>query len=169
MSGRVPGFHLVQLNIALPKEPLDAPLLADFVAALDPVNVQADAAPGFVWRLQTEDGDATGIRAFGDDRLIVNMSVWASLEALRAFAYGNRAHLAVLRRRREWFERMDVSQCLWWTPAGHMPTIAEAEERLALLRALGPTPDSFTFQRHFPPPDAPSTTPVEDPRDLCPA
>ena len=169
MSRRVPGFHLVQLNIALPKEPLDAPLLADFVASLDSVNAQADASPGFVWRLQTDEGDATGIRAFGDDRLIVNMSVWASLEALRAFAYRNRAHLAVLRRRREWFERMDVSQCLWWVPAGHVPTIPEAEERLALLRALGPTPDSFTFQRHFPAPDAGSTDAVDDARDLCPA
>jgi Domain of unknown function (DUF3291) len=169
VSRRVPAFHLVQLNIALAKEPLDAPLLADFVAALDPVNAQADGSPGFVWRLQTEEGDATGIRAFGDDRMIVNMSVWESLEALRAFAYGNRAHLAVLRRRREWFERMDVSQCLWWTPAGRLPTIPEAEERLALLRVLGPTPDSFTFQRHFPPPDAGATEPVDDARDLCPA
>ena len=166
MSGGVPGFHLVQLNIALPKEPLEAPLLTDFVAALDPVNAQADASPGFVWRLQTEDGDATAIRAFGDDRLVVNMSVWESLDALRAFAYGNRAHLAVLRRRREWFERMAVSQCLWWIEAGDLPTIPDAEHRLDHLRAHGPTPEAFTFQHHFPPRSA---TPVEDPRDLCPA
>jgi Domain of unknown function (DUF3291) len=165
----VAAFHLVQLNIALPKEPLDTPLLAGFVAALEPVNAQADAAEGFVWRLQTEDGDATAIRAFGDDRLIVNMSTWASLEALRDFAYGNREHLAVLRRRREWFERMDVSQCLWWIPAGRVPTVAEAEQRLARLRALGPTPDAFTFRRHFPAPGAGATSPVDDARDLCPA
>ena len=99
------GWHLAQVNIALPREPLDAPLLADFVAALAPVNAVADASPGFVWRLQTEDGDATAIRAFGDDRLIVNMSVWESVEALRGFVYGE-AHAAVLRRRREWFERL---------------------------------------------------------------
>src|SRR3954451_571913 len=118
-EGRVGAvaFHLAQLNIALPKEPLDAPLLAEFVAALEPVNAAADAAPGFVWRLQTDEGDATGIRAFGDDRLIVNMSTWVSLEALRAFVYTNGVHKAVLGRRREWFERMDAYLCLWWVPA----------------------------------------------------
>jgi len=99
----------------------------------------------------------------------VNMSTWASLAALREFAYGNPAHLAVLRRRREWFERMDVAQCLWWVRAGHRPGVAEAEERLALLRTLGPTPDAFTFQRHFPAPGASWTDAVDDARDLCPA
>src|ERR671930_768101 len=107
-----PAFHLAQLNIALPREPLDAPLLAEFVARLEPVNAQADASPGFVWRLQTEDGDATGIRAFGDDRLIVNMSVWESLEALRAFVDSG-GHVAVMRRRREWFERIESHLVLW--------------------------------------------------------
>src|SRR3954452_1292132 len=119
-------FQLAQLNIALAKEPLDAPLLADFMAALDPVNAQADGSAGFVWRLQTDDGDATGIRGFGDDRMIVNLSVWESLEALRAFAYENRGHRAVMRRRREWFERMpDVFLVLWWVPAGDVPSVAE--------------------------------------------
>src|SRR3954451_152203 len=117
------AFHLAQLNIALPVEPLDAPALAEFVAALEPVNAAADAAPGFVWRLQTEDGDATGVRAFGDDRLIVNLSVWESLEALRAFVYGDVTHLAVLRRRREWFDRLESFLVLWWVPAGHRPTV----------------------------------------------
>jgi hypothetical protein len=163
------AFHLAQLNIALPREPLDAPLLAEFVAALDPVNAAADSAPGFAWRLQTEEGDATGIRAFGDDRLIVNMSVWESLEALRGFVYTNRAHLAVLRRRREWFARMEAHMCLWWVPAGHEPSVAEAEERLDTLRALGPTPDAFTFRRSFPPPGGEDARPVDDARDLCPA
>ena len=148
--------QLAQLNIALPREPLTSPLLLEFIARLDPVNAAADAAPGFVWRLQTEDGDATGIRGFGDDRLIVNMSVWESLEALRAFVYSNRAHLDVLRRRREWFERMDFHLVLWWVPAGHRPTVGEAEERLDLLRACGPGPDAFTFRSVYE-------------RDLCPA
>ena len=93
-------LELAQFNIALPREPLDAPLLADFVAALAPVNAAADASRGFRWRLQTEQGDATGVRAFDDHRLIVNMSVWESLEALREFVYSQRAHLDVLRRRR---------------------------------------------------------------------
>ena len=164
------GFQLAQLNIALPREPLDAPLLAEFVAALDPVNASADAAEGFVWRLQTEDGDATAVRGFGDDRLIVNMSVWESLEALRTFVYSSRRHLDVMRRRREWFERMgEMHLVLWWVPAGHRPTVAEAEERLTLLRALGPSPDAFTFRRHFPPPSSADAVAVDDERELCPA
>jgi hypothetical protein len=153
------GWHLAQVNIALPRETLDAPLLAGFVAALAPVNAVADASPGFVWRLQTEDGDATAIRAFGDDRLIVNMSVWESVEALRSFVYGAE-HAAVLRRRREWFERLGVPEtALWWVPAGTIPTVAEAEERLAHLRAHGPTPDAFTLRG---PLDAPASWRVED-------
>jgi heme-degrading monooxygenase HmoA len=150
------GWHLAQVNIGLPREPLDTPLLADFVAALAPVNAVADASPGFVWRLQTEDGDATAIRAFGDDRLIVNMSVWESLEALRAFVYGD-DHAAVLRRRREWFERLgEPETALWWVPAGTIPAIADAEERLAHLRVQGPTPHAFTLRE-----------PVAAPRSLA--
>lgn len=146
------GWHLAQVNIALPREPLDAPLLADFVAALAPVNAVADASPGFVWRLQTEDGDSTAVRAFGDDRLIVNMSVWESLEALRAFVYGP-AHAAVLRRRREWFARLGAPEtALWWVAAGTLPTVAEAEDRLDRLRAHGPGPEAFTLRQPFSPP-----------------
>jgi heme-degrading monooxygenase HmoA len=144
------AFHLAQVNIALPVEPLDAPRLAEFVAALEPVTAAADAAPGFVWRLQTEDGDATGVRAFGDDRLIVNLSVWESLEALRAFAYAHPEHKAVLRRRREWFvPAADAFLALWWVPAGHVPPVAEAEERLDHLRRHGPTARAFTFRTAF--------------------
>jgi Domain of unknown function (DUF3291) len=163
------SHHLSQVNIALPQEPLDSPALAEFVAGLEPVNALADGSPGFVWRLQTEEGDATGIRAFGDDRLIVNLSVWTSLEALRAFVYGG-GHLAVMRRRREWFERMGGAfLALWWVPAGHVPSVAEAEERLERLRRLGPTPDAFSFRTHFPPPgtaDAGKAT-VEDDLSRC--
>ncbi len=149
------GWHLAQVNIALPREPLDAPLLADFVAVLAPVNAVADASPGFVWRLQTEDGDATAIRAFGDDRLIVNMSVWESVEALRAFVYGE-DHAAVLRRRREWFERLaEPETALWWVPAGSIPSVADAEARLARLRAYGPTPHAFTLRDVAQPPALP--------------
>ena len=162
-------FQLAQVNIALPRKPLDTPLLAQFVAQLDPVNDRADAADGFVWRLQTEDGDATAIRGFDDDRVVVNMSVWESLQDLRAFVYEDPAHLAVMRRRREWFERIEVFMVLWWVPAGQRPTVAEAEARLGLLRAVGPSPEAFTFRRHFPAPDAGSAEVVDDDRDLCPA
>ena len=164
------AFHLAQVNLARPLEPLDSELLADFVAALDPVNAVADGSPGFVWRLQTEEGNATAIPVLDDDSLIVNMSLWESIGALRAFVYTSPAHLGVMKRRREWFERMEFHMALWWVPAGHLPTVAEAEERLTLLRALGPSPDAFTFRRHFPPPDeGPGGAAIDDDRWLCPA
>ncbi len=164
----MPEYQLAQVNIALAREPLDAPLLAGFVAALDPVNARADEAAGFIWRMQDADGNATGIRGFGDDlRLIINMSVWESLDLLRAFVYSDTEHLRVMRRRREWFERLDLHMVLWWVPTGHRPTVAEAEQRLELLRTRGPTPSAFTFRTSF---DSPAAT-VErvDDRWLCPA
>ena len=163
------GLHqLAQVNIALGREPLDAPLLGDFRAALDPVNARADAAPGFVWRMQDTEGDATSIRGFGGDpRLIINMSVWASLDALSQFAYRDPEHLRVLRRRREWFERLDFYMVLWWVPAGHRPSVKEAEQRLALLRQRGPTPLAFTFRNSFDSPISPSGR-IDD-QWLCPA
>jgi Domain of unknown function (DUF3291) len=140
------GWHLAQVNVARPLEPLDSPRLEDFMAALMPVNAVADASPGFLWRLQTEDGDATAIRAFGDDRMMINMSVWESVEALRAFVHGE-DHAAVLRRRREWFERLgEPETALWWVPAGTIPTVADAEERLTHLRDHGPTSYAFTLR-----------------------
>ena len=163
-------YHLAQLNIGIPRGPLDGPVMKEFMDSLDSVNAVADAAPGFVWRLQTDDGNATALRAFDDDRLMLNMSVWESLEDLRAFVYSSPAHLDVLRRRREWFEEMaELFVVLWWVEAGHIPTIGEAEERLTLLRAIGPSPDAFTFRRHFAPPSSEGATPVDDDRDLCPA
>lgn len=146
-------MHVAQVNIALPQAPIDSPQLAEFVALLDPVNALADAAPGFVWRLQTEDGDATAVRGFGDDRLIVNMSVWESVDALAQFVYRS-GHVEVMRRRRQWFERIRVHTVLWWVPAGHVPSVTEAEQRLAHLREHGPGPSAFTFKQSFPAPDA---------------
>ena len=155
-------YVVAQVNIGRLVAPLDSPQLADFVAMLDPVNAVADAAPGFVWRLQTEDGNATALRAFEEDAegadggILINMSVWETVEDLAAFAYGD-AHLAVLRRRREWFERLkDAYMALWWIPRGHIPTIHEAEERVKHLRAHGPTPYAFTLRVHFPPPGRPT-------------
>jgi hypothetical protein len=144
--------------------------MREFMEALDPVNAVADQSPGFVWRLQTEEGNATALHVFDDDGLIVNMSVWESIEALRGFVYSTPAHLQVMRRRREWFERMEVYLALWWVPAGHIPTLAEAEERVTLLSAIGPSPEAFTFRRHFPPPgDNAGADAVDDDRWLCPA
>lgn len=147
---------------------MDAPLLADFVAALDPVNARADQAPGFVWRMQDANGNATLIRGFGDDpRLIINMSVWRSLEALRHFVYRDAEHLRVMRRRREWFERLDLYMVLWWVASGHRPSVEDAERRLALLREHGPTSEAFTFQTSFASPAA-EVARIDD-GWLCPA
>jgi predicted small integral membrane protein len=146
------AYQLAQVNISVLLEPLTSERLADFVAALDPVNAVADAAPGFEWRLQTEDGDATAVRAFGDERILVNMSVWESVAALGAYVYGPE-HVAVMRRRRKWFALMgEAYTALWWVPAGTRPTVADAEDRLAHVRAHGPTAYAFTLKRPFPPP-----------------
>ena len=143
---------LAQLNIGLPVAPLTEPEMAGFVEALEPVNALADAAPGFVWRLQTEDGDATAIRPFEDDRLIVNLSAWESVEALAAFVYSG-PHRAIMVRRREFFAPMrEAFQVLWWSV--DIPTVAEAVVRLDHLRAHGPTPRAFTFRKPFPAPGA---------------
>jgi len=145
------AHHLAQVNVATVRAPLDGPELAGFVAQLEPINALADHSPGFVWRLQTEDGDATAIRPFQDERIMVNLSVWESLEALRIFVYASR-HLDVMRRRREWFHRMDAYLALWWVPAGTIPTVAQAKDRLQLLAGNGPSPDAFTFRVPFPAP-----------------
>jgi heme-degrading monooxygenase HmoA len=146
------AHHLAQVNLATLRAPLDAPELAGFVARLEPINALADGSPGFVWRLQTEDGDATAIRPFDDHRIMVNLSVWESLEALRTFVYASR-HLDVMRHRRQWFHRMaEAYLALWWVPAGAIPTVAQAKDRLELLRRQGPTADAFTFRVPFPAP-----------------
>jgi hypothetical protein len=168
-------YVIAQVNIGRFVAPLDSPRLADFVAGLDPVNSVADNAPGFVWRMQTEDGNATAVRGFEQDGdgagggILINMSVWESVEALAAYAYGD-AHRAVLRRRREWFERMkDAYAALWWIPRGHIPTVREAEDRVAHLRAHGPTPHAFTLKVHFPPPGSADASPLHSPEDwACP-
>jgi hypothetical protein len=148
-------YELAQVNISRLLAPIDSPLLADFVAALEPVNAVADAAPGFVWRLQTEDGNATAMRIFDDSWLIVNMSVWTSVETLSDFVY-NEAHRPVMSRRRTWFAKpTEAMTALWWVQAGHRPTVAEAEERLQHLRDNGPTPHAFTMRQTFTPESEP--------------
>jgi Domain of unknown function (DUF3291) len=164
------AFHIAELNIALAKEPLDTPLLADFMAALDPINALADGAPGFVWRLQAEDGNATSIKAFEDERMIVNLTVWESVDDLVQFVYRS-GHVDVMRRRREWFERILMHMVLWWVPAGHIPGVDEALDRLAHLREHGPTPHAFTFRVQFPAPALADddVLPLVDDEIGCPA
>ena len=143
-------FHLAQLNVGRTVGPKEDPRMAGFYGDLDRVNAIADCWPGFVWRLVDDGGaDATSLRPFGDDPL-VNLSVWESLEALRDFTFRS-GHLDVLRRRREWFVPLgDVYAVNWWIPAGHIPTVEEAGERLDLLRRKGPSSDAFTFRDPFP-------------------
>jgi hypothetical protein len=145
-------WHVAQVNIGRLRAPIDDPLIADFVDALDHVNALADRAPGFVWRLQTEAGNATDLQPTDDELVKINLSVWDSVDALADFVYRS-GHTAYLRRRREWFERYPKAYtALWWIPAGHVPTIAEALDRLELIEARGPTAEAFSFTTRFPPP-----------------
>jgi len=163
------AYHLAQLNIGVIKGPIDSPVMAEFVANLDRINALAERTPGFVWRLQTEEGNATAIRPYPDnENMAVNLSVWKDVESLRLFVFHSE-HVAILRRRREWFEQMgEAFLVLWWVPAGHRPDIEEAKARLELLRRKGPSAEAFTFRQSHPPPDAPARAPSVF-GDACPA
>lgn len=159
------GYHLAQINVGRFLYERYNPANADFMNALDPVNAQADVAPGFVWRLVGDGNDATDlVPDQSDPQLLVNMSVWTDVEALAAFVYRNADHLALMRRRKEWFEKIEIFQALWWVPIGHIPTVAEGMERIAMLRAKGPSADAFTFRHPFAAPDG---TPVAPQLDEC--
>jgi len=150
------GFELAQVNIGRIIAPLDSPELADFVAELPVINVLADRSPGFVWRMVDDDGeDATDLRPDDDDELLLfNCSTWESVEALQAFVY-HTDHLRVLSRRRDWYHRMsEMHQAMWWVPAGHRPSLAEAMERIARVREQGSGPLAFTFRDPHPAPVA---------------
>lgn len=149
------AHHVAQFNIARAVAPLESAAMAEFMAELEPVNARADAAEGFVWRLQTEQGDATSLEAYDDPRVIVNMSVWASIEALHRFVYAEK-HARVMARRRQWFEPIAGPHLvLWWIPAGTLPGLDEAKERLAHLHAHGSTAYAFDFKSRFEPPAEP--------------
>jgi hypothetical protein len=162
-------YQLAQLNIGVIKGPIDSPVMAEFVANLERINALAEASPGFVWRLKTDDGDATAIRPFEDENQLVNMSVWQDADSLRRFVYQS-AHAPIMRRRREWFERVkEAYLVLWWVPRGHRPDVAEAIARLELLRQNGPGPAAFTFGVLYPPPDAAAGESAGGFADTCPA
>ena len=138
--------ELAQLNIAALLAPIDSPPLAGFVAELDRINALAERSPGFVWRFEADVTEAEPVpHPFGDD-VIVNLSVWTSVETLHDYVYRS-DHAAIMRRRKEWFHRMrDAHTVLWWVPRGHRPTLDEAHARLEALRRDGPGPDAFTFK-----------------------
>jgi Domain of unknown function (DUF3291) len=161
------SYHLAQINVAHALAPLDTPLLADFMGALDDINRLAEESPGFVWRLQSDSGNATDVRHGDDPLFIVNMSVWQSAETLFDFVYRT-LHTKIMARRREWFARPSSAfQVLWWIPAGTTPTVEEAMARLAHLQAHGPTPHAFTFKARFAAPDASEPTPPLVPDPYC--
>ncbi len=148
----MPEFHIAQINIARMLAPITDPVMQDFVAQLLPINALADESPGFVWRLQSESGDATSIKVYEDDMIIINLTVWESIDALREFAYKS-AHSGVLRDRKRWFEKFDGPYyALWWIPAGHLPSTEEGKERLDYLRQHGDSTYAFSFKNVFPAP-----------------
>jgi hypothetical protein len=157
------GYHLAQINVGRFIHLRDDPANADFMNALDAVNAIADASPGFIWRLVGDGNDATDlVPDESDPQLLVNMSVWRDVEALGAFVYRQSDHLTYMRRRKEWFEKMDVFMALWWVPVGHIPTIAEGMAKIAWLGANGPSADAFTFRHPYPAPNGMPASPVLD-------
>jgi len=147
------NYCIAQINIGRMLASIDDPIMAEFVAQLAPINALADSAPGFVWRLQTEEGDATSLKVYDDDFVIVNMSVWESVESLREYAYKS-AHSNVVRDRKRWFEKFEgLYYALWWVPAGHLPSPEEGKERLDYLRDHGDSPHAFSFKNIFPAPE----------------
>jgi hypothetical protein len=155
------SYHLAQVNVARARGAMDDPVMKDFVDQLDHVNALAEGSPGFVWRLKTDVRDAAyDVRVFDDEMIIINMSVWESVEALRAYVYSG-DHLRVLRRRHEWFQRMDSpALAMWWIHAGTEPTTDDAKAALEHIATHGPTPRAFTFGKPFSPPALEPTRPL---------
>jgi hypothetical protein len=149
-------YQLAQVNIGRMRAAIGDPIMEGFRSQLEAINAIADRSPGFVWRLQTDEGNAIAIRPFPDDELMaINMSVWESLDGLQQYVYRT-AHAGALRDRSQWFEPLEGPVlALWWIPPGLMPTVAEALERLRILRERGPSPEAFTFMKPFPAPDSP--------------
>ena len=142
-------YQLAQINIATARDSMDSETMRGFSERLDEINALADQFPGFVWRLQTEDGDATSIQAFDDPSLLINMSVWEDLDSLKKYVYKS-AHVELLRDRDAWFGKIVAAhQALWWVPAGHIPTLEEGKERLAHLDQHGPGERAFTFAKPY--------------------
>jgi len=146
MPAEKQGYHLAQLNVAKMRFPADSDEMAEFINALDAINLLAETSPGFVWRLKDDSGNATEIHGS-----IINMSVWTDRDSLFKYVY-NTGHTHYIGRRKEWFEMpAEAHMVLWWVPVGHKPSTEEAKARLIELR--GPTENAFTFKKFF---DAPA-------------
>jgi hypothetical protein len=143
------GFQLAQANVARMRGALEDPVMAGFVARLESLNALADASPGFVWRYQTDAGDATEVRVFDDELILFNLSVWESVERLEDYVYRSN-HVEALQKRAEWFERSGRAPfVLWWIEAGHIPSVEEAKARFDVLWRDGSGVFVFTFRERF--------------------
>lgn len=145
-------YHLAQINIAKAVDDMQSPAMHGFTSRLDEINALAEQSPGFIWRLQTEEGDATSIQVMDDPLVIVNMSVWQDVESLKHFVYKT-IHVELIQDREAWFSKMaDAHQALWWVPEGYQPSAEEGVERLQRLRLEGPSPRAFTMAKTMPKP-----------------
>ena len=152
---QITTFHIAQVNVAQAKADMESELMRGFVSRLDEINALADRADGFIWRLQEDSGSATAIRVFDDPLLLINMSVWADLEALKHYVYKS-LHVELIKDREGWFNKMGEShQALWWIPAGHIPSTEEARKKLEFIRKHGPSAQAFTFAKPYPTPMPP--------------
>jgi hypothetical protein len=146
------GYHVAQYNIAKMRAPLEDSVMHSFSARLYELNHLADRSPGFVWRHRDESDNSTALRLYEDELIIINMSMWESIEALHAYAYKG-DHGPAYAARHQWFEPMEGhTLVLWWVPSGVEPPATEGKERLELLRQRGPTAQAFTLKQRFPPP-----------------
>lgn len=146
-------MYLAQVNIAKMKAPIDSPIMADFVNNLDRINSLAEQSEGFIWRLKDENDNATAIKVFDNDYLIINMSVWKNTALLKNYVYKS-MHVEILKRKKEWFEKMEqMHMALWYVEKNAFPSPLEAKEKLEYLRVNGESPRAFTFKSNFLPID----------------
>ena len=145
-------YHIAQLNIAQFRLPPTHPANIDFVSNLDKVNAIAESQDGFVWRFIGDVNNAMDVQAFDDPHMVINMSVWTDIESLSAFAYRNKEHRQIMRRRNEWFDKIEFHLVLWWVEEGYIPTLNEATAKLTLVSEAGPTAQAFPFKSSFPAP-----------------
>jgi hypothetical protein len=142
-------YHIAQINVARLIAPIDNPKILDFVANLDQINSIAESYKGFVWRLKDDSGNATSMKIFEDPLIIVNMSVWETIEDLFDYTYSS-DHIDVFRRRGEWFEKHESQHlALWWIPSNSTPSAEDGKEKLQYINDHGPTPFAFTFKKRF--------------------
>ena len=144
-------YNIAQMNIAQARDAMDSETMKGFVDRLDEINALADSSDGFIWRLMTEEGDATSIQAFEDANVIVNMSTWENIDSLKQYVYKS-VHVELIRDRDAWFNKMlNAHQVLWWVPVGHIPTVEAGKERLQHLGDNGPSEFAFSFAKPFNP------------------